>query len=93
VAELTAFAKANPASSTTPRRGNGTTSYLTAEPFKSMAGGGQIIHIPCQGTAPALADLLGGQVDMMCDNLGGSLREGAVINSAGVKLDYDNGPT
>jgi tripartite-type tricarboxylate transporter receptor subunit TctC len=38
-----------------------------------MAGGLQIIHIPYKGTAPALADLLGGQVDMMCDNLGVSL--------------------
>jgi tripartite-type tricarboxylate transporter receptor subunit TctC len=35
-----------------------------------MAGGLQIIHIPYKGAAPALADLLGGQVDMMCDNLG-----------------------
>jgi tripartite tricarboxylate transporter family receptor len=39
-----------------------------------MAGGLQIIHIPYKGTAPALADLLGGQVDTMCDNLGVSLR-------------------
>ena len=38
-----------------------------------MAGGLQIIHIPYKGTAPALADLLGGQADMMCDNLGVSL--------------------
>jgi len=38
-----------------------------------MAGGLQIIHIPYKGIAPALADLLGGQVDMMCDNLGVSL--------------------
>src|SRR5204862_2917573 len=33
----------------------------------------QIAHIPYKGTAPALTDLLGGQVDMMCDNLGVSL--------------------
>ncbi len=38
-----------------------------------MAGGLQIAHIPYKGTAPALTDLLGGQVDMMCDNLGVSL--------------------
>lgn len=38
-----------------------------------MAGGLQIIHIPYKGTAPALAELLGGRVDMMCDNLGVSL--------------------
>jgi tripartite-type tricarboxylate transporter receptor subunit TctC len=38
-----------------------------------MAGGLQITHVPYKGTAPALADLLGGQVDMMFDNLGVSL--------------------
>ena len=38
-----------------------------------MAGGLQITHVPYKGTAPALADLVGGQVDMMFDNLGVSL--------------------
>ncbi len=38
-----------------------------------MAGGLQITHVPYKGSAPALADLLGGQVDMMFDNLGVSL--------------------
>src|SRR2546421_1214569 len=38
-----------------------------------MAGGLQITHIPYKGTAPALTDLIAGQVDMMCDNLGVSL--------------------
>src|SRR3989440_7391415 len=38
-----------------------------------MAGGLQIAHIPYKGTAPALTDLIAGQVDMMCDNLGVSL--------------------
>ena len=73
VAELIALAKSNPGKLNYASQGSGTTSHLTAELFKSMAGGLQITHVPYKGTAPALADLLGGQVDMMCDNLGVSL--------------------
>jgi len=73
VAELIAYAKANPGKLNYASQGNGTTSHLTAELFKAMAGGLQIAHIPYKGTAPALTDLLAGQVDMMCDNLGVSL--------------------
>ena len=73
VQELIALAKANPGKLNYASQGIGTTSHLTAELFKSMAGGLQITHVPYKGTAPALADLLGGQVDMMCDNLGVSL--------------------
>src|SRR5438477_3810879 len=73
VAELIAIAKQNPGKLNYASQGSGTTSHLTAELFKSMAGGLQITHIPYKGTAPALTDLLAGQVDMMCDNLGVSL--------------------
>jgi tripartite-type tricarboxylate transporter receptor subunit TctC len=73
VQEFIALAKANPGKLNYASQGNGTTSHLTAELFKSMAGGLNIAHIPYKGTAPALADLLGGQVEMMCDNLGVSL--------------------
>jgi tripartite-type tricarboxylate transporter receptor subunit TctC len=73
VQELIALAKANPGKLNYASQGNGTTSHLTAELFKSMAGNLQITHVPYKGTAPALADLLGGQVEMMCDNLGVSL--------------------
>ena len=73
VAELIALARSNPGKLNYASQGSGTTSHLTAELFKSMAGGLQITHVPYKGTAPALADLLGGQVDMMCDNLGVSL--------------------
>jgi tripartite-type tricarboxylate transporter receptor subunit TctC len=69
--------KANPGKLNYASQGSGTTSHLTAELFKSMAGGAEgnlnIAHIPYKGTAPALADLLGGQVEMMFDNLGVSL--------------------
>jgi tripartite-type tricarboxylate transporter receptor subunit TctC len=73
VAELVAYAKAHPGELNYASQGSGTTSHLTAELFKSMAGGLDITHIPYKGTAPALTDLLAGQVDMMFDNLGVSL--------------------
>jgi len=73
VAELIALAKANPGKLNYASQGSGSTSHLTAELFKSMAGGLEITHVPYRGTAPALADLVAGQVDVMCDNLGVSL--------------------
>ena len=77
VQEFIVLVKANPGKFNYASQGNGSTSHLTAELFKSMAGGAEgplrITHIPYKGTAPALADLLAGQVDMMCDNLGVSL--------------------
>jgi tripartite-type tricarboxylate transporter receptor subunit TctC len=73
VAELIAYARANPGKLNYGSQGNGTTSHMTCELFKSMAGGLKITHIPYKGTAPALADLLAGHVDLMCDNLGVSL--------------------
>ena len=73
VPEFIALARANPDRFNYASQGNGTTSHLAAEMFKSMAGGLQITHVPYKGTAPALTDLLGGQVDLMFDNLGVSL--------------------
>jgi len=72
-AELIALAKSNPGKLNYASQGSGATSHLTTELFKSMAGGLQITHVPYKGTAPALADLLAGQVDLMFDNLGVSL--------------------
>ncbi|HEY6240213.1 MAG TPA: tripartite tricarboxylate transporter substrate binding protein [Burkholderiales bacterium] len=74
VQELITFAKAAPDRLNYASQGSGSTSHLTAEMFKSMAGGLRITHIPYKGTAPALTDLLGGQVDIMFDNLGVSLQ-------------------
>jgi tripartite-type tricarboxylate transporter receptor subunit TctC len=73
LAELIAYARANPGKLNYASQGSGTTSHLTAELFKSMAGGLDIAHVPYKGTAPALTDLLGGQVELMFDNLGVSL--------------------
>jgi tripartite-type tricarboxylate transporter receptor subunit TctC len=66
--ELIALARANPGKLTIASQGNGTSTHLTAELFKSMAKI-DLLHVPYKGTAPALADLLGGQVDVMFDNL------------------------
>ncbi|MFM9971958.1 MAG: Bug family tripartite tricarboxylate transporter substrate binding protein [Burkholderiales bacterium] len=74
VREAIAYIKANPGKLNYASQGSGTTSHLTAEMFKTMAGGLTITHVPYKGTAPALADLLGGQVEIMFDNLGVSLQ-------------------
>ena len=73
VQELIDLARAGPDKLNYASQGSGTTSHLTAELFKSMGGGLKITHVPYKGTAPALTDLLAGQVEMMFDNLGVSL--------------------
>lgn len=73
VQEYIAHAKANPDKLVYSSQGNGSTSHLTTEMFKTVAGGLKITHVPYKGTAPALAALLGGEVNLMFDNLGVSL--------------------
>ncbi|MEW6453305.1 MAG: tripartite tricarboxylate transporter substrate binding protein [Pseudomonadota bacterium] len=88
LAELVAYAKANPGKVSFASMGSGTTGHLCGEMFKKMAGV-DIVHVPYKGSAPALNDLLGGQVQMMFDNLptalphiqGGKLRALAVTGS------------
>ena len=72
VAELIAYAKANPGKLTSATQGNGTTSHLTSELFQMMADV-KFQHVPYRGSAPALTDLVAGSVDLMFDNLGVSL--------------------
>jgi tripartite-type tricarboxylate transporter receptor subunit TctC len=64
VKQLIEYAKANPGRLNYASPGNGSTTHLSAELFKSMAGV-SAVHVPYKGTGPAIADLLGGQVDMM----------------------------
>jgi len=66
--ELMALARANPGKLSIASQGNGTISHLSAELLKKMAQI-ELVHVPYKGTAPALTDLLGGQVDVMFDNL------------------------
>jgi tripartite-type tricarboxylate transporter receptor subunit TctC len=64
VQELVALAKAKPGSLIYASSGNGTPPHLAGELFKSMAGV-NILHVPYKNAAPALIDVVGGQVQMM----------------------------
>jgi tripartite-type tricarboxylate transporter receptor subunit TctC len=72
VQELIAYAKANPGKLNFASSGNGTSIHLSGELFKTMTGV-QMAHIPYKGSAPAITDLLGGQVQLMFDNLPSAL--------------------
>jgi len=80
VQELIAYVKANPGKVSYASQGNGSTSHLTANLFQSLTST-QMLHVPYKGTAPALADLAGGQVDVFFDNLSSSaaLQKGGKI--------------
>ena len=66
MAELTTLLKANPGKYTFGSAGNGTTSHLAGEIYKSSAGLA-VVHIPYRGGAQAMTDLVGGQIDMMIE--------------------------
>ena len=66
--ELIAQARAQPGRVNVASQGSGTISHLSVELLKSMASI-NLTHVPYKGTAPAMTDLLGGQVDLMFDNL------------------------
>ena len=66
VRDLVALAKAKPGGFNFASFGNGTSNHLVGEAFRAAAGI-NIVHIPYKGSAPAIADLLGGQVQMTFD--------------------------
>ena len=72
VKELIAYAKANPGKLTYASSGNGTSIHMSGEMFKALAGV-DMVHVPYKGSAPAVTDLLGGQVQLMFDNIPSSL--------------------
>jgi len=72
VHELIALAKAKPGTLTFASGGNGTTHHLSGELFKRMAGV-DMTHVPYKGNAPAITDVIGGQVNLMFDNISNSL--------------------
>jgi tripartite-type tricarboxylate transporter receptor subunit TctC len=66
--EFVTYAKANPGKLNYASNGNGTSSHLAAEMLKSAAGL-EITHVPYKGGAPAMQDLIGGQVSMLFDQM------------------------
>jgi tripartite-type tricarboxylate transporter receptor subunit TctC len=68
VGELIEYAKRNPGKLTNGSSGNGTTGHLGGELFKSMTGV-DIVHVPYKGSAQAINDLMGGQIQVMFDNV------------------------
>lgn len=64
LAELLAYAKANPGKLSYASGGNGTSPHLAGELLR-LAADVELVHVPYRGTAPALNDLLGGQVQLM----------------------------
>ena len=66
VAEFIAYAKANPGRINMGSPGIGTTGHMAGELFKAMAAV-DLVHVPYRGSAPALTDLIGGQVQVMFD--------------------------
>jgi tripartite-type tricarboxylate transporter receptor subunit TctC len=92
VAEFIAYAKANPGKVNMASSGIGTSVHLSGALFQMMTGT-ELVHVPYRGAAPALTDMLGGQVQVMFDNLpssighiqGGRLRALAVTTAVRAK--------
>ena len=72
VPEFIAYAKANPGKVNYASGGNGTAQHLAGELFKIMTGV-DMVHVPYRGDAPALTDLIGGQVQVMFGNMPSSI--------------------
>ena len=74
VPDLIALARANPGKLTFASSGSGTTVHLSGELFKYLAKI-DLLHVPYKGSAPAMQDLLAGQVDMIFDNIPGAVAQ------------------
>jgi tripartite-type tricarboxylate transporter receptor subunit TctC len=81
VAEFIAYAKANPGKINMASSGNGTSVHLSGELFKAMTGV-EMQHVPYRGSAPAMTDLLAGQVQVIFDNMPSVLQH---IKSGGLR--------
>jgi tripartite-type tricarboxylate transporter receptor subunit TctC len=74
VPEFITYAKANPGKINFASSGSGSTIHMSAELFKMMTGV-VMVHVPYRGSALAMTDLLGGQVQVMFDNVPSSLEQ------------------
>jgi tripartite-type tricarboxylate transporter receptor subunit TctC len=72
VSEFIAYAKASPGKINMASQGNGASGHLAGELFK-MTAGIDMVHVPFRGAAPALTDLLGGQVQLMYGSAASSI--------------------
>src|SRR4029077_10071220 len=89
VVEFIEYVKANPGKVNMASSGNGTSVHLSGEMFMMMSGT-KMQHVPYRGAAPAITDMLGGQVQLIFDNMpsiiqhirAGSLRALAVTTTA-----------
>jgi tripartite-type tricarboxylate transporter receptor subunit TctC len=72
VAEFIAYTKANPGKVNMASSGNGTSIHVSGELFKMMTRV-DMLHVPYRGSAPALTDLMGGQVQVLFDNMPSSI--------------------
>src|SRR6516225_7078383 len=74
LAEFIAMAKTNPGKINFASGGVGTSPHMSGELLQAMAGI-KLTHVPYRGTAPAMTDLLGGQIPVLFDNLPGSIQQ------------------
>ncbi|HSQ03216.1 MAG TPA: tripartite tricarboxylate transporter substrate-binding protein, partial [Burkholderiales bacterium] len=72
IKEFIALAKARPGRITMGSAGTGTSNHLTGEYFQTVTGT-KLVHVPYKGSGPALVDLMGGQIDVMFDQLSSSI--------------------
>jgi tripartite-type tricarboxylate transporter receptor subunit TctC len=99
VPEFIAYAKAHPGEISFASAGNGSVAHVTGELFKMLTGV-NMLHVPYRGAAPALTDLIAGQVHVMFDNMpssfehirGGRLRPLAVTSATRVEALPDVPP-
>jgi tripartite-type tricarboxylate transporter receptor subunit TctC len=85
VSEFIAEAKASQKTLNMASSGNGTSIHLSGEMFKQMTGV-NLVHVPYRGSGPAVNDLVGGQVDLMFDNLPSSIEQVRAGNLRAIAL-------